>query len=253
MSASKLSFMDRRSERIERRLEPAMIAAALLVIPLIVIEESSYGEPWDTIGVVLNWGTWFVFVAEVVIMLSVVPNRRRWIRDHPIDIAVVVFTPPFFAALAPARLLRLMRLLRLLRLAPAARRLFSPEGVRYAALLAALTAVAGGAGYAALEGGGTLDGLYWATTTMTTVGYGDLSPGTDGGKALAAVVMLVGIGFIAVLTGAVAERFLKPDVVEEEARMEDAAKALLSSLTDVQARLAAVESALDRLTETRGV
>jgi hypothetical protein len=52
--------MDERSERIERRLEPVMIAAALLVIPLIVIEESSFGEPWDSIGIVLNWGTWLV-------------------------------------------------------------------------------------------------------------------------------------------------------------------------------------------------
>ena len=55
---------------------------------------------------------------------------------------------------------------------------------------------------------------------MTTVGYGDLSPQTGGGKGLAAVVMLVGIGFVAILTGAVAERFLKPDVAEEEAATE---------------------------------
>ena len=101
-----------------------------------MIEESSYGEPWDPIGVALNWGTWFVFLAEVVVMLSVIPERSRWIRDHPIDVAVVILTPPFLAALAPIRLLRLLRLVRLLRLAPAARRLFSAEGVRYAALLA---------------------------------------------------------------------------------------------------------------------
>src|SRR5215208_3959531 len=100
--------MDERSERIERRLEPLMIVAALLVIPVIVIEESSYGQPWDSIGVALNWGTWIAFVAEAAIMLAVVPDRVRWLRRHPIDVAVVILTPPFLAALAPIRLLRLL-------------------------------------------------------------------------------------------------------------------------------------------------
>jgi hypothetical protein len=45
------------------------------------------------------------------------------------------------------------------------------------------------------------DGIYWAITTMTTVGYGDLSPETNTGKVIAVGVMVVGIGFIALLTG----------------------------------------------------
>jgi voltage-gated potassium channel len=249
VGASNPSGMDERSRRIERRLEPIMIAAALLVIPLIVIEESSYGDPWDSIGVALNWGTWLVFVAEAGIMLAVVPSRWVWIRRHPIDVAVVILTPPFLAALAPVRLLRLLRLLRLVRLASAARVLFSAEGVRYAALLAALTVVAGGAGYASLEGGSTLDGMYWAITTMTTVGYGDLSPQTGAGKALASAVMLVGIGFVAILTGAIAERFLKPDIGREAVQAEATGEVLLTKLGEVEARLTALEASLRRVGE----
>ena len=74
--------MDERSERIERRLEIPVIVAALLVIPVIVIEESSFGEPWDTVGVVLNWATWLTFLTEAVVMLAVVPDRGRWLRSH---------------------------------------------------------------------------------------------------------------------------------------------------------------------------
>ncbi|MBN1529433.1 MAG: voltage-gated potassium channel, partial [Thermoleophilaceae bacterium] len=44
--------------------------------------------------------------------------------------------------------------------------------------------------------------------TVTTVGYGDVTPVTDGGRIIAMAVMLTGIGFVAILTGAVAERFL---------------------------------------------
>jgi voltage-gated potassium channel len=47
---------------------------------------------------VLNWMIWLAFVAEVVIMLRVVPDRGRWLRDHPLDLAIVIFTPPFLPA-----------------------------------------------------------------------------------------------------------------------------------------------------------
>jgi Ion channel len=50
----------------------------------------------------------------------------------------------------------------------------------------------------------TWDGVWWAVTTMTTVGYGDITPRTNYGRVVAIVVMLVGIGFIALLTGALA-------------------------------------------------
>jgi hypothetical protein len=52
-----LPRMDERSLRWEQRFEWPMVIAALLVIPLLVIEDANFGEPWDTIGVILNWGT----------------------------------------------------------------------------------------------------------------------------------------------------------------------------------------------------
>jgi voltage-gated potassium channel len=45
--------------------------------------------------------------------------------------------------------------------------------------------------------------IYWAIVTMTTVGYGDISPQTDLGQALAALIMIIGYGIIAVPTGIV--------------------------------------------------
>ena len=46
-------------------------------------------------------------------------------------------------------------------------------------------------------------GIYWAIVTLTTVGYGDISPTTNLGQAIAAVVMIMGYGLIAVPTGIV--------------------------------------------------
>ena len=79
---------------------------------------------------------------------------------------------------------------------PALRKLYTFEGLRYAALLAVMTALGGGAAFAAVENRSTWDGRLLAVTTMTTVGYGDITPMTDGGRAIAMAVMVVGIGFL---------------------------------------------------------
>jgi voltage-gated potassium channel len=226
-----------------------MIVAALLVIPVVVIDARDYGEPWETVGAVLNWATWLAFLCEAVAMLALVPNRRAWARKNWLDLAIVVLTPPFLAALAPVRLFRLLRLLRLLRLTRVARRLFTQEGLRAAALLSALVAVAGGLSYSVVEPQTTpAEGFYWALTTMTTVGYGDLNPHTTEGKILAMVVMLVGIGFVAILTGALAQGFvegrLQEDTAEVEHELDVATGAILGELRAVRSRLDALEGSL---------
>lgn len=214
--------MDQRSQRLEARLEVPLLVFALLTIPAIAIEQSGVGEPWDTIAVVLNWSIWLAFLGEVALMLRVVPDRGRWLRDHPLDLAIVVLTPPFLpATLQAARVFRLLRLVRLLKAGDLARRLLSTEGVRDAAVLALLAVLGGGAAFAAVEKGhhsaelSAWDGVWWAVTTVTTVGYGDISPKTEAGRVIAVVVMVVGIGFVAILTAAAAERFMRSQREED--------------------------------------
>src|SRR5262249_32028772 len=144
--------MDARSTRVAERLETPMLVAAALTLPMVAITESRPGGWVQTIAVILNWATWLAFAVELVVMLYVVPDRRAWLRHHPLDATIVLLTPPILpAGLQSLRVLRLFRLLRLLRLAQLTHEVFSLQGLRYAMLLSVLTVVGGGAVFVAFE------------------------------------------------------------------------------------------------------
>ncbi len=235
--------MDERSQRIADRFERPLIVAAVLTIPVTILQLLPPPDPWRTMADVLNWLIWLAFLAEAIVMLAVVPSKTKWLRGHPIEVAIVFLTCPILATVVQsARVLRLLRLSRFLRLAPLVRILFSAEGVRYAALLTLLTAMTGGVAFASVENISAGDGIYWAITTMTTVGYGDVTPKTPEGKGIAIAVMLVGIGFATLVIGAAAERFVHSQHHEEELTESD----ILAEVRAISSRLQRLERALEQ-------
>jgi voltage-gated potassium channel len=233
-------------ETVHRYFEKPLLAAAVLSIPTTILQFTNVSEPLHTLGEALNWLIWLAFLAELVAMIWLIPNRARYLLTNPIDLAIVVFTPPFLkSGVQSIRVLRLLRVFRLLRLAPLTRVVFSMEGVKATAGLALLTAMVGGAGFAAEEGISFGNGVYWAVTTMTTVGYGDITPKTTEGKVIAVLVMLVGIGTAALVIGAVAQRFLAPSVEHVEVAEDD----VLVQVREISARLGQLERALREQTQ----
>jgi voltage-gated potassium channel len=216
--------VDDRAREVPRRLEIPLLVAALLTIPAIILEESNVPTWLEDFDIVLNWLIWSAFLAELVIMVRVSPRPGEWLRHHPLEVAIVLLTPPFLpAALQATRVFRLLRLLRLLSAGFITRRLLSTEGVRDAAVLAVVTVIGGGAAFSAVETDqhlSTWDGVWWAMTTVSTVGYGDVVPRTTDGRVIGILVMFVGIGFIAILTAAAAERFIRTTGAIEEEQQE---------------------------------
>lgn len=214
------------SGRVTHRFEPVVLAATLLLIPVFLIESEAKSSLWRDIAFGVNWLIWAVFAAELAFILIVAPRKTAALRAHWLDAAIVVMTaPPFGRFLSSLRLLRLARLLRLLRLTTILTRLVQRErtltsgtAFRLAAMLTLLVVVIAGAVEALVDSGDfttTWDGIWWAMTTVTTVGYGDITPTTVQGRIVAIVVMLFGIAFLSVLTATIASRFVKTERGDE--------------------------------------
>jgi voltage-gated potassium channel len=88
------------------------------------------------------------------------------------------------------------------------------------------------------------DALWWAVVTVTTVGYGDRFPVSDGGRLVAVVLMFVGIGLIGVLTATVASFFMQEGTNANKDQLQAAHEDLGGQLTAIDGRLARLEVAV---------
>lgn len=160
--------------------------------------------------------TWFVFVVDYLVRLTLAENRWRWFYRHLFDLAIVVLP-----MLRPLRLLRLVTLIAVLQRAvgDAIRGrvvLYTVSGALllvFVASLAVLDTERGQPG-AQIENFG--QALWWSVTTITTVGYGDLTPVTTTGRIIAVFLMIGGISLVGSITATLASWIVQRVSDEDE-------------------------------------
>jgi voltage-gated potassium channel len=218
----------------------AILWLPIILIPLFAHLSAGVSSSFDLVDYVL----WAVFVVEYIVKFTLAPDRKRFVRTHLIDLLVIVI--PF---LRPLRLARLLRLLRLARVASVltqvlrrARSILTHQGLHFVLLAVILIVFAAAAMELYFETGAPGanihnfgDALWWAVVTVTTVGYGDKFPVTAGGRGVAIVLMLVGIGLLGTLTATVASYFVGQQQDKDTAELDD--------------RLDRIERLLEQLTQ----
>ena len=157
----------------------------------------------------VQWASWIAFAVDLLVGLITADKKIKFLTHHPLEVITVLL--PF---LRPLRLLRVISFGTLVIQKVAVGRQFAITLKVFIAsiLLAYIGAVQITITERGVEGSNIKnfgDGLWWAITTVTTVGYGDRFPVTSTGRVLAVCLMLVGISLMGVITASVAAWFVK--------------------------------------------
>ena len=251
-----LPGMSEKQARRARMLDVPTVVVVLLVIPALILHFSEVGGWLATLSYVLNWLIYGWFAFEFLAMLYLAPSDREYFRHNKLDLLVLLTTipilPPPFQALWVLRLLRLIDVLPVI-----LGRFGSITLVPYAIVLAFIAVFGGGMAFAHFEGISIFNGIYWANTTVNTVGYGDVSAQTNAGKLLSMVLQWTGNVVLALLIGGVAaaaQRVLLGSQAAEIQRdldeVEEDVEEVAEDVGDIEEDVEKVLNSSQRLSET---
>jgi len=237
-----------RLQRWEKRTEWPL--ATVAIVFLIIYSVQVLADPGGRADAALEaalYAAWGVFAIDYFIRLTLATDRWRWFRKHLIDLAIILL--PF---LRPLRLVRLLVLFGAMQKAIGGAirgrviiyTTFSAVLLIYVAALAILDEERGHPGSHINNFG---DALWWAITTVTTVGYGDVSPVTTPGKLIAVFLMIGGISIVGLVTATLASWIIQQVAEEDTANQAVTASEIEALRTDMGQRLDNLSAEIRRL------
>jgi voltage-gated potassium channel len=240
-------------DRIEHVTKYPLVLIAVAWVVIAVVElATDVSSSASTVLVATLFALWVILLVEYVVRLVVTPDRpgylrRRWVE--PATVAVPPFQVWHFIGIEKVSLLALEARLQVAAI------------LQHHSLFRVLIAAAG-----SLFVGAWLvllfedrakssnihnypSALWWAIVTVTTVGYGDRYPVSGGGRTVATVLMLLGIGLIGVLTATVASFFVKQHTDANKDAIQQGHATIAQELAVITSRLGDLERRLGATTD----
>ncbi len=176
-------------------------------------------------------------------------KRERWSVNYWrwawLDVIASIPFEPAFRSLQAIRIYRFIRLIRVLKKLSTLtsgtslnEKLLALPGVAFVMVLFStmlMVEVERSAPNATIKTGG--DALWWALTTVTTVGYGDTYPVTTEGRIIAAVMMLIGIALFGSMSAIVTSKLILPKETRDHEELRQEMRALHAEIKELRRHL----------------
>jgi voltage-gated potassium channel len=197
--------------------EIVMALLAIVVIIMLVID-LSYDLPENVIFIfsIVDNTIVGIFAIDYFTRLFLAKDKSKFFKSNIIDLISII---PFNSIFQSIRILRVSKLLKFIKIFRSVSlilkfrkyidKFLKTNNFNYIIWITIFTLFLGTIGIHFAEGTSIGNSLWWSFVTITTVGYGDISPTTSLGRIIAGIIMLVGIGFLGMLTATIATFFLK--------------------------------------------
>ncbi|MGP3634277.1 potassium channel family protein [Streptomyces sp. 24-1644] len=204
----------------EKRAEVPLFVASMIFLAgyAVRVLAPHDAEPWRDLALALVGATWLLFLVDYAVRLRLSGLGLRFVRARWLDTVVLVLP-----LLRPLRLVRVYSAVQQRRDRP--RLDLYARVMTYAGMTALLIGFSAALAVYHQEHGapGTTirtfgDAAWWACETLTTVGYGDVTPVTPGGRVVAALLMLCGLALLGAVTGSFSSWLLQLFAREDEKR-----------------------------------
>jgi len=155
-----------------------------------------------------------IFAFDYFVRLYLSKDKKAYFKNNIFELLSILPLDSLFRGFRLFRIIRIVRILFMTkRLSGRSTSFLNTNGFIYVLIVTIITVFLGAISIFYLEHGTSIesfgDALWWSFVTVTTVGYGDISPVTAAGRLVAVILMIVGIGFIGMLTGTIATFFIR--------------------------------------------
>jgi voltage-gated potassium channel len=229
-----------------KRLEWPILMVAVWIPAEWYLEETHAIPPLAS--VIADWAIWLSFFVETTLLYMLVRNKREYLQHNWMNMVIIIGGMPFVWQYTPLvgmmRSLRLVLIILLLaRLSKSVRKLLSSHQLGATLAVAFITMALSGVIISRIDPsvGTVWDGMWWAWTTMSTVGYGDVVPHNAAGRLYASFLILFGVVLISLLTANLSAFFIGSDVEKMEREEKEADR----QLKEISARLSRIEQLLE--------
>jgi voltage-gated potassium channel len=201
-----------------------------------------------------DWFIWGFFVVETLILTTLVKNKAHFLRSNWGSLVIITAGFPILWDVFPhaggLRALRLLVLFSLLfNISAAARKILGRNHLGTTLMVSFIIVILAGTLMAVIDPNveTPLDGIWWAWVTITTVGYGDIVPGSTAGRLFGSVLILLGIALFSMLTGSFSAFFL----AQEEEKISQQELENNRQVILLQERIIRLEAKIDCLIEQK--
>ena len=237
------------------RFEWVLLPLALLLPLLWLLETRGFLSPGASFRV--DAAIWAVFLVETIALSALVRDRGRYLRQNWMNLLIILSAPLmwFLGSHWLAGVLRLLRLLMAIAVLASMtvflRRLLTRNRLGLILFVAFAITSIGGVAVTLVDPafGQVGDGIWWAWVTITTVGYGDIVPNTLVGRAFAVVLMLMGLGLIALISATLVTLFQEEEEREANLLRHRVWRKLVEMDREAEQRAQHMELLLQRLAE----